>query len=248
MNAARRATIVAATMIGLGLSAAPAQAVVGGGEVAAAPYPWLAAIGTPLFPLRPGGQFCAGALIAPDRVLTAGHCASIIQSAPMAVTVTFGRTDLTAGGGITVGVREVHIDPAFTSTMFGDDVAYHHDDAVLTLTAPVPLPTAPIGTPHGHSATILGWGITADGDWSNRTLRTATIPLHPNASCTTAYGAQFDPAESLCAGSPAADTAEFDSGGPLLVDGRVVGLTSWAKGTAEPGFPTVYTRVPPLGS
>ncbi|MCW2947009.1 MAG: trypsin-7-like, partial [Actinoallomurus sp.] len=41
-----------------------------------------------------------------------------------------------------------------------------------------------------------------------------------------------------------ADTCQFDSGGPLVVQGRLAGLTSWAYGCARPGYPGVYTRLP----
>jgi secreted trypsin-like serine protease len=34
-----------------------------------------------------------------------------------------------------------------------------------------------------------------------------------------------------------------DIGGPLFVDGIVVGLVSWSNGCATPGYPTVHTRV-----
>ncbi len=47
----------------------------------------------------------------------------------------------------------------------------------------------------------------------------------------------------LCAGSTDADTAEYDSGDPLLAAGRLLGLTSWGKGSARPGFPGVYAYV-----
>ncbi|MGO4613320.1 trypsin-like serine protease [Nocardia sp. 2YAB30] len=68
-----------------------------------------------------------------------------------------------------------------------------------------------------------------------------------DADCATACGSAFDPRTMLCAGSPDVDTARYDSGGPLLVDGRLAGLASWSKGTARPGFPTVYTRLPNAG-
>ncbi|MCM6772291.1 serine protease [Nocardia sp. CDC159] len=241
----RAATLAAVALVGLGV-AVPASAVVGGDEARAAEYPWLAAIGSAAFPLRPGGHFCGGALIAPDRVLTAGHCAVFAAAVPTALRVTFGRDDLTVEGGITVGVTSIRLDPGFRVSVFDGELAFHHDVAVLVLDRPVALPTVSIGSPHGDSATVVGWGASADGDWSNTRLRAATIPLRPDAACATAYGDDFDPAEAVCAGSPAADTGEFDSGGPLLVDGRVVGITSWAKGAAQPGYPGVYARVPSL--
>ncbi|MGY2060656.1 S1 family peptidase [Nocardia gipuzkoensis] len=241
----RVAAVAAAAFIGLGV-AGPAQAVVGGTEVDAAAYPWLAAIGSPAFPLRPGGQFCGGALIAPDRVLSAAHCAVFAAAAPAALRVTFGRTEMATGGGITVGVKSIRLQPGFHPTLSDGDIALHHDIAVLTLAQPVDLPTVGVAAPHGDSGTILGWGLTAAGDLSEARLHAATVPLRPDADCATAYGEAYDPAEALCAGSTDADTGEFDSGGPLLVDGRIVAVTSWGKGAAQPGYPGVYARIPAL--
>jgi secreted trypsin-like serine protease len=242
------AAVVAVATIGLGtVTAGPATAVVGGRPVQASAFPWLAAIGSPVFPMRPDGQFCAGALIAPDEVLTAGHCAAFAVPVPGALHVTFGRTDLTHSDGITVGVKEIRVDPKFRIGMFGGDPSFHNDLAILTLDARVALPTVRIAAPHGAEGTVVGWGATSDGDsFSNSVLRAVTVPLATDAACAAAYGAQFDPAEAFCAGSTTADTGEFDSGGPLLVGGALVGITSWAKGSAEPGFPTVYAPGPAL--
>lgn len=37
---------------------------------------------------------------------------------------------------------------------------------------------------------------------------------------------------------------QADSGGPLIVNEKLVGLVSWAKGCSLTDYPTVYTRVP----
>src|SRR6266568_1260328 len=109
-----RSIVAAVAAIGLGtITAGPAGAVIGGHPVPASAYPWLAAIGSPVFPVRPSGQFCGGALIAPDKILTAAHCAAFAVPAPAALQVTFGRTDLTRGDGITVGVKDIRVDPKF---------------------------------------------------------------------------------------------------------------------------------------
>lgn len=235
------AAAVTAAAIGLGPPATPrAQAVVGGQPADASAYPWLVAIGTPLLPPRPNGQFCAGALIAPDRVVTAAHCAVFTGGTAAALRVTFDRSDLRTDEGISVGVTEVRVHPDFEVTVFDTDLAYHHDLAILTLDHPMRRPTVRIAPAHGASGTVLGWGATTADDWTNPLLHAATVPL--DADCS-AYHEAFDPREALCAGSTDADTAQFDSGGPLLVDGELVGLTSWGKGAGEPGYPGVYTRV-----
>lgn len=245
MHSLRTAAMVLAIVAaGTTVGVTPAAAVVGGTQVSAADYPWLGAIGSPAFPLRPGGQFCGGALIAPDKVLTAAHCVIFAQPAPAALTVTFGRTDLAAPGGITVRVKGIRSDPRFRISIFDGGPSFHHDVAVLTLETPVPLPTVRVAAPHGRTGTVADWGATSDADYSNTHLRAATVPLVSDTSCATAYGPEFDPKEAFCAGSTTADTGEFDSGGPLLVDGAVAGITSWGNGAAQPGFPGVYARIP----
>lgn len=231
-------------------SATPASAVVGGDYVSAAPYPWLAAVGSPLFFVRPSGQFCGGALISPDRLVTAAHCVSSLRSAPQALTVTFDRTDMNGHDGTTVQVAKVWVHPGFHETTFNGETVEHYDLAVLTLAQRQARPTIGIADADvfkkGGSGLVLGWGTTSESDFFNTRLKAATVPLVSDAVCAKAYGSAFDSHDMACAGSPQADTCLFDSGGPLVVRGRLAGLTSWAYGCARPGYPGVYTRLPAL--
>ncbi|KAL0111983.1 hypothetical protein PUN28_013307 [Cardiocondyla obscurior] len=49
----------------------------------------------------------------------------------------------------------------------------------------------------------------------------------------------------VCAYDPSVEkgSCHGDSGGPLTVGGKLVGLVSWANGCASTSYPTVYTRV-----
>lgn len=240
----RLATPAATLLAGATLAVSPAAAVIGGSEVSAREYPWLAAVGSPLFLDRASGQFCGGALIAPDQVLTAAHCVQLAGVLPQALTVTFDRSELRSGDGVTVGVQAVRIHPGFRQETIDGVEVYRHDLAILTLSAPQQRAVVEIAAPHASSGTVLGWGGTADGDTSNTRLRAAVVPFTADADCATAYPGAFDSADMVCAGSTEADTGEFDSGGPLLADGKLVGITSWARGAAQPGYPGVYARLP----
>ncbi|WP_063017883.1 S1 family peptidase [Nocardia niwae] len=235
-------TAALAVLLGLAVHA-PAAAIVGGAEATTAEYPWLAAIGTPLFLTRASGQFCGGALIAPDQVITTAHCVALAQPLAQTLTATFGRDDLRGREGNTVHVKNIRIHPDFRATVLDTTTAYQNDMAILTLDEPQPGPTITVAAAALGTGTILGWGATSETDEANTRLRAANVPLAIDGECAAAYGSAFDPHTMLCAGTPAADTAQYDSGGPLLVDGRLTGLTSWGVGAARPGFPTVYTRV-----
>jgi secreted trypsin-like serine protease len=243
MRFARTTATAASLVLMTALSAAPASAVVAGTPAGALAYPWLASIGSPLFFLRPSGQFCGGTLVAPDKVLTAAHCVAPFAKLIGALRVTFGRTDLKRANGVTVSVRKAWVHPGFHETTFQGEMVEHDDVAVLTLSRRLPRAVLPLGRMTSGKALVLGWGTVSESDLLNAVLRAARIPVDPDAACTKAYGSSFDARGMACAGSPRADTCLFDSGGPLILQGRVAGLTSWAAGCARPGFPGVYTRV-----
>lgn len=235
------------------VSSPPAQAtpgtraIIGGGPADAGRFPWLAAI---LGPHRRRDQYCGGALVSADQVLTAAHCVS----APAAeLRVVFGRSSMAnIPGGTGSGVATEWVDPRFHTSLLRGHRVYDDDLALLMLAQPVNLPRLPLVGARdtgayraGAPATILGWGSTAEGDRANTVLREATVPVSSDGFCRAAYGDAYDAQGMVCAGYPqgGVDTCALDSGGPLIIAGQLAGIVSWGVGCARPNLPGVYTRV-----
>ena len=248
MSVARRSLVALLALIAvLALSVTPAMAIVGGDDAEPGEYPAVAKITF-------GAFSCTGTLIAPDAVLSAGHCGSATGAAvaspaayPAAlVNVRIGGTN--SGEGELVPTKSVTVHPSYL-------VNAGYDISVIKLTrastkAPVKVAGAGEGSlwSAGTLETIVGWGTTSEGGSAPSVLQEAQVPITTDAYCAGAYS-DFDATTMVCAGYPqgGTDTCQGDSGGPMFggtgAGMRVVGATSYGEGCARPGKPGVYARV-----
>ena len=94
--------------------------IVGGQEAVPGAWPWMAALVSANLDDY-NGQFCGGALIAPQWVLTAVHC--VENETPSSIDVTLGKHKLTDSGGERINVVEIIRHPNFNSSTLDSDVA-----------------------------------------------------------------------------------------------------------------------------
>ncbi|MCW3845217.1 trypsin-like serine protease [Micromonospora yasonensis] len=235
--------------------------IVGGTTVSASQYPWIVGVVTYLDG-NAGIGWCTGTVIAPNKVLTAAHCTA--DGAGTTRVIAGHDQLLDASGNIIPNVGYV-AEVGSTWTHQGWNIAAQYaktastildDVSVLTLKANLPSAYTPVPlagqgeaayTAGVDTADIVGYGVTdSNTDPGDTRLRKASVPIQSDTDCAAdanAAGIGYDAGRMLCAGNgtpsaPSADTCGGDSGGPLLVNGKQVGLTDWGYGNCgeHPGF------------
>jgi V8-like Glu-specific endopeptidase len=225
-----------------GMLAAPAEAVVGGTPVDEANVPWFASL-----------NGCGGILVAPDRVLTAGHC--VHGRTPDAIA------QIRVAGTWRRGVRfAMHPDwRRANGANRLEDVAVIQLDAAVAGVPPVAL-----GGPVPPRVTVIGrgliLGIAAPAGQQLDELRAAQLRPVSDRQCARAYrrergewGERFHASQMLCATdvdglAPLSSPCHGDSGGPLYSgpDSAPVvhGVVSWGgDGCGLDRDPSVYAGV-----
>jgi secreted trypsin-like serine protease len=206
--------------------------VVGGTTVPVGEYPDVALVVAPM-------ALCTGTLIAPDVVLTAGHC---IDTNPKEVLI--GSVDYTQQTGEVIPVKSATAYPSWDSQFDVGVLVLDHDSKAK------PRPIAAACTAKqlavGANVKLVGFGLTtAAGNGDNTKLHQATLVVS-DPSCTSdpSCAAAVAPNAEFIAGGEGKDSCFGDSGGPIYLDNALIGVVSRGIGTnAKPcGGGGVYVR------
>jgi trypsin len=243
----------------LALSAAPALAapepkIVNGTNASITDHPYQVRV---LVDTGDGVALCGGSIRDENHVVTAAHCVVDEDSTddtyyprimdPGAFQVGFGSEDqdvLDSNPAHQRGVSAVSVHRNYQRNYVpesgGSDA--NADVAVLTLSAPIALSTAPGSTAakidfatlttfnafFNTPATATGWGLDDENGDAQRYLKKVDLTQRSDEACEAEYtdenGPPYDASVMLCAGGDGAalsrnsDTCQGDSGGPLVID------------------------------
>ncbi|MEU6255045.1 trypsin-like serine protease [Streptomyces sp. NPDC047043] len=269
-EATPKSSYSASTTASTGSDSTVSPYVIGGTDTAITSAPWMAQLwyyddqGT-TDESDDIGFFCGGTVVSPTKILTAAHCvkdedgtsynwkaygAVLTGTSQLPTTDSSGNTDL-HGGTVSLPLRQWN-HPSYSPTTINNDIA------VITLATPVtatPIRMTTSGDTAsyagGTSAKLYGWGRTSSGSQDiSETLKSATLTIHTDTTCSGVYGSDYIKGHMICAGTQSGtDTGtkaacNGDSGGPLVVDNRIVGVVSWGvTNCVSKGYYSVFSKV-----
>ncbi|UVS76857.1 Trypsin precursor [Actinokineospora sp. UTMC 2448] len=245
--AAAGAVVTMAAAVGTAAAAPPSSdpgdvgvQVVGGTRAAQGEFPWMVRL----------SMGCGGAMYTESLVLTAAHCVN--STGPnTSITATYGVVDLQSSSAVRRTSNYVYRNPGYSTSAGGDW-------ALIRLSQPITgaalLPIATTSEYNSGTFTIAGWGAATEGGAQQRYLLKAEVPFVSDAECRQSYPSMKTAVE-ICAGydQGGVDTCQGDSGGPMFrrdSAGRwiQVGIVSYGRGCARPGYPGVYAEVSALAT
>ncbi|XP_069690541.1 trypsin-like [Periplaneta americana] len=221
-------------------------AIVGGVETKPGEFPWIVAL-----MLNSNLFYCAGVLITRYHILTAAHCLKEAPE-PSDITVILGEYDRSNPMETATEIRSVVSADAhdeFDEPSFDNDIAILKLDSSVDFTPnilPACLPKEDDNKDYvGRIAITAGWGQVGANEASSNILLKVELPVVSLKECKEALEGLGITENMLCTGFPEGkkDACNGDSGGPLHLDGEIIGIVSWGIGCGEANTPGVFTKV-----
>ncbi|XP_047112421.1 trypsin-like [Schistocerca piceifrons] len=221
-------------LIGAASTSAQVPRIVGGTNVSIEEVPWQVSV------QKGGSHYCGGSIISKSWVLTAAHCIFVTYS----YQIRAGTANLEQGQLYSVVRKTIH--ERYNVLAYDCDVAVLKIRGEFQLGEKVKIVRLATSRPQeGASVLVSGWGAMSEGGSISNFLLATTVKVVSVYKCRMCYPSVGLTNVMMCAGVPAGgkDSCQGDSGGPLVHGKKLVGVVSFGKGCARPGYPGVYADV-----
>jgi secreted trypsin-like serine protease len=177
-------------------------------------------------------------LIAPNVLLTAGHCTGAFAIGTEICIGGIRRDCSDAVEKIAVAQQLRHQN--YSSMNLANDIMLVK--LVENSRQPFMSWNGDPNVPQGE-VKVIGFGRTEEGGELSSVLLEVVLPVVAMKTCNASYD-HLKGDLMVCAGSAGLDSCQGDSGGPMIAsDGTIAGVVSHGIGCGRSGYPGVYTRV-----
>ncbi|XP_066246657.1 brachyurin-like [Euwallacea similis] len=196
-----------------------------------------------------GSSFCGGTLISSKTILTAAHCLYLSNGNPIIIYIGAHNMPPSKEEDIEEVLGHLFtLHPDWNPSTLQNDIGLIHLFETIQETETVkfiPLASDPSINYLGEEGLVIGWGLPGDDHTSaSPVLRETTNRIISNLACRLAYMGHVVATNICMSGEKKKSTCRGDSGGPLIVDGVQVGITSFGTSAGcEVGWPPAFTRV-----
>lgn len=192
-----------------------------------------------------GHHLCGSAILNQRYLLTAARCVAYQSANVLRVRVG---SKSKYYGGVLHQVASVRAHPQYDSYNLLNDVGLVRTAQPIIYTQYVSAVALGAVNYEVVNGVVAGWGKTSASGSGSETLRQLSTRTITNTDCKRRYANKPQLAANirqgtLCTLSSGRGVCDGDNGGPLTVNGELVGLVSWATRDCASGYPDVYTRV-----
>ncbi|KAJ4451715.1 hypothetical protein ANN_03185, partial [Periplaneta americana] len=193
------------------------------------------------------GHMCGAVIISENWAVTAAHCLDGVS----VDSISFRAGSSIRGSGGSVHAASVLIQhPNYNSHTMDCDIAVVKVSTPFSFgvgVQPISLTSSEPST--GETGVVSGWGSTFPGGSVPFELQVVSVHIVDHAECVQDYDFFGNvTGNMICAGEEEGgkDACGADSGGPLTVNGKLVGIISWGVGCGERFRPKVYANIATL--